>query len=150
MWLVPIRWSLRVLSDRVGFPQTAEEGAGGALELEPFALLRERAGSICRPIALTCPTGACWLVYPKGKPAQSRPRDLQALAAHKHRPERLAGSMSTAVPPTHGLILVAMSEAPGGTGGIGKLHRRDAVAILEMTRESALIAKSDGCRRLRN
>jgi hypothetical protein len=52
--------------------------------------------------------------------------------------------------PTHGLILVAMSEAPGGTGSIGKLHRRDAVAILEMTRESALIAKSDSCRRLRN
>ena len=46
--------------------QAAEQGAGVALGLEPFALERERTGSICRPFALTCPTGAYWLVYPKG------------------------------------------------------------------------------------
>jgi hypothetical protein len=138
-----------VLSDRVGCPQTAEEGAGGALELEPIALLRERAGSICRPIALTCPTGARWLVYPK---ASRRSRALETFRrwlltnlARKTSWKHVDGGA-----PTHGLILVAMSEAPGGTGSIGKLHRRDAVAILEMTRESALIAKSDSCRRLRN
>lgn len=47
--------------------QAAEQGAGVALGLEPFAIERERTGAIVRPLALAYPTGSYWLVYPKGQ-----------------------------------------------------------------------------------
>jgi DNA-binding transcriptional LysR family regulator len=55
--------------------QAAEQGAGVALGLEPFAIERERSGTIARPLALAYPTGSYWLVYPKG---QRRNRALEA------------------------------------------------------------------------
>lgn len=55
--------------------QAVEQGAGVALGLEPFAIERERTGAICRPLALAYPTGAYWLVYPRG---QQRNRALEA------------------------------------------------------------------------
>jgi len=55
--------------------QAAEQGAGVALGLEPFAIERERNGAIKRPFALAYPTGSYWLVYPRG---QRRNRALDA------------------------------------------------------------------------
>jgi DNA-binding transcriptional LysR family regulator len=52
--------------------QAAEQGAGVALGLEPFAQSRERGGAICRPLPIALSTGAYWLVYPKGV-RRSRP-----------------------------------------------------------------------------
>ena len=47
--------------------QAAEQGAGVALGLEPFAIERERSGAICRPLPFAYSTGAYWLVHPKGQ-----------------------------------------------------------------------------------
>jgi DNA-binding transcriptional LysR family regulator len=46
--------------------QAAEQGLGVALGLEPFIAERERLGTICRPLPFAHPTGAYWLVHPRG------------------------------------------------------------------------------------
>ncbi|WP_245539823.1 LysR substrate-binding domain-containing protein [Reyranella massiliensis] len=43
--------------------QLAERGAGVALGLTPLFADREAAGTLCRPVALTNPTGAYWLLH---------------------------------------------------------------------------------------
>jgi DNA-binding transcriptional LysR family regulator len=43
--------------------QLAESGAGVALGLAPLFAKRERLGLICRPIPMSHPTGAYWLVH---------------------------------------------------------------------------------------
>lgn len=43
--------------------QLAERGAGVALGLAPLFADREAAGTLCRPVALTNPTGGYWLLH---------------------------------------------------------------------------------------
>ena len=43
--------------------QLAENGAGVALGLAPLFAERERAGTVCRPLPMTHPTGGYWLVH---------------------------------------------------------------------------------------
>jgi DNA-binding transcriptional LysR family regulator len=44
--------------------EAAEQGVGVALGLDPLFRERERAGAVCRPIAVTYATGSLWLVHP--------------------------------------------------------------------------------------
>jgi DNA-binding transcriptional LysR family regulator len=43
--------------------QLAENGAGVALGLAPLFVERERLGTVCRPVAMSHPTGGYWLVH---------------------------------------------------------------------------------------
>ena len=52
--------------------QLAERGAGVALGLAPLFASREQAGTLCRPIPASHPTGGYWLVHraqERGNPA---------------------------------------------------------------------------------
>src|SRR5262249_5335296 len=61
--------------------QAAEQGLGVALGLEPFIAERERLGTICRPLPFAHPTGAYWLVHPRGAQRNRALRQFHRLAA---------------------------------------------------------------------